>query len=308
MQIYLPIAEQSLSILFLVGLGGIVGVLSGMFGVGGGFLMTPMLIFSGIPPAIAVATEANQIAASSVSGSIAQWRRNNVDVKMGLVLLIGGVVGSIVGVELVKMLREIGQVDLAISLCYVFFLGIVGTLMLIESLRALLRTQSGKQPPSRKPGQHNWIHKLPFKVRFKRSKLYISVIPPIILGMLVGLLAAIMGVGGGFIMVPAMIYLLRIPTTVAVGTSLFQIVFVTSLVTILHSVQNQTVDAVLALLLMLGGVIGAQIGVRLGQKLRGEQLRAMLAILVMAMCVKLFLDLVIEPDELFSVAQDIGGH
>jgi hypothetical protein len=308
MQIYLPIAEQSMSILLLIGMGGLVGVLSGMFGVGGGFLMTPLLIFSGIPPAIAVATEANQIAASSVSGSIAQWRRNNVDVKMGVVLLCGGVVGSVFGVQIVKVLREIGQVDLAISLCYVFFLGIVGSLMMIESLRALFRARSGTAPPPRRPGQHNWIHRLPFKMRFKRSKLYISIIPPLMLGVLVGLLAAIMGVGGGFIMVPAMIYLLRIPTTVAVGTSLFQIVFVTSLVTILHAMQNQTVDAVLALLLMFGGVIGAQMGVRLGQKLRGEQLRALLALLVLAMCAKLGFDLVVEPDELFSVASGLGGH
>ncbi len=308
MQIYLPIAEMSVSVFLLVGLGGIVGILSGMFGVGGGFLMTPMLIFIGIPPVIAVATEANQIAASSVSGSIAQWRRGNVDIKMGAILLCGGVAGSIVGVQIVKILREMGQVDLAISLCYVFFLGIVGVLMLIESIRAVFRTQAGKAAPARRSGQHNWIHRLPFKMRFNRSKLYISIVPPLLLGLLVGLLAAIMGVGGGFIMVPAMIYLLRIPTTVAVGTSLFQIVFVTSLVTILHAVQNQTVDAVLALLLMAGGVIGAQFGVRLGQRLRGEQLRALLALLVLAMCAKLGFDLLVEPDELFSVADSFGGH
>jgi hypothetical protein len=302
MQIYLPIAEQSMSIFLLIGLGGLVGVLSGVFGVGGGFLMTPLLIFSGIPPAIAVATEANQIAASSVSGSVAQWRRGNVDVKMGLVLLVGGAGGSVVGVQLVRILREIGQVDLAISLCYVFFLGTVGTLMLIESLRAIVRSRDGRPSSGRRPGAHNWIHRLPFKMRFKRSKLYISVIPPILLGVFVGLLAAVMGVGGGFIMVPAMIYLLRVPTSVVVGTSLFQIVFVTSLVTILHSVENQTVDAVLALLLMVGGVIGAQFGVRIGQRLRGEQLRALLALLVLGMCVKLALDLVLRPDEVFSVA------
>jgi hypothetical protein len=302
MQIYLPIAEQSMSIFLLIGLGGLVGVLSGVFGVGGGFLMTPLLIFSGIPPAIAVATEANQIAASSVSGSVAQWRRGNVDVKMGLVLLVGGAGGSVVGVQLVRILREIGQIDLAISLCYVFFLGIVGTLMLIESLRAIVRSRDGRPSSGRRPGAHNWIHRLPFKMRFKRSKLYISVIPPILLGVFVGLLAAVMGVGGGFIMVPAMIYLLRVPTSVVVGTSLFQIVFVTSLVTILHSVENQTVDAVLALLLMVGGVIGAQFGVRIGQRLRGEQLRALLALLVLGMCVKLALDLVLRPDEVFSVA------
>jgi uncharacterized membrane protein YfcA len=302
MSIYFPIAETSIDFFLILGLGGGVGLLSGLFGVGGGFLMTPLLIFTGIPPAIAVATEANQIAASSVSGSIAQWRRGNVDVRMGLVLLVGGAGGSVVGVHLVRILREIGQIDLAISLCYVFFLGIVGTLMLIESLRAIVRSRDGRPSSGRRPGAHNWIHRLPFKMRFKRSKLYISVIPPILLGVFVGLLAAVMGVGGGFIMVPAMIYLLRVPTSVVVGTSLFQIVFVTSLVTILHSVENQTVDAVLALLLMVGGVIGAQVGVRIGQRLRGEQLRALLALLVLGMCVKLALDLVLRPDEVFSVA------
>ena len=267
MQIYLPIAEQSLNIFLILGMGGAVGFLSGMFGVGGGFLMTPLLIFSGIPPAVAVATEANQIVASSVSGSIAQWRRRNVDVKMGLVLLAGGVVGSVVGVQLVKVLRELGQVDLVISLSYVFFLGIIGSLMLVESLNTFYKSKQGKPVAARRPGQHSWIHKLPLKMRFRRSKLYISAIPPLLVGLLVGLLAAVMGVGGGFIMVPAMIYLLRMPTSVVVGTSLFQIVFVTALVTILHSTQNQTVDAVLALMLMAGGVIGAQFGAIAGQKL-----------------------------------------
>ena len=308
MQIYLPIAEQSMNVFLVLGMGGVVGFLSGMFGVGGGFLMTPLLIFTGIPPAVAVATEANQIVASSVSGSIAQWRRNNVDVKMGLVLLAGGVVGSFIGVALVKMLRQMGQVDLVISLSYVFVLGFIGTLMLLEAIRTYFKSKSGNAPPARRPGQHNWIHKLPFKMRFKRSKLYISAIPPILVGLLVGLLAAIMGVGGGFIMVPAMIYLLRMPTSVVVGTSLFQIVFVTSLVTVLHSVQNQTVDVVLALMLMAGGVIGAQIGAIAGQKLKGEQLRALLALMVLGMCFKLGFDLVVEPSELYSLASAVGTH
>ena len=308
MQIYLPIAEQSLNVYLLLGMGGIVGFLSGMFGVGGGFLMTPLLIFSGIPPIVAVATEANQIVASSVSGSIAQWRRNNVDVKMGLVLLAGGIVGSVVGVQLTKVLRELGQVDLVISLSYVVFLGIIGTLMLVESLRTVWKSRSGQAVPARRPGQHNWVHNLPFKMRFKRSKLYISAIPPLAVGALVGLLAAIMGVGGGFIMVPAMIYLLRMPTSVVVGTSLFQIVFVTSLVTILHATQNQTVDAVLALLLMTGGVIGAQIGAQVGQRLKGEQLRALLALLVLGMCIKICTDLVLQPDELYTVTTLAGGN
>ena len=308
MDIYLPIAEQSLNLYFVLGMGAGVGFLSGMFGVGGGFLMTPLLIFSGIPAAVAVATEANQIVASSVSGSIAQWRRGNVDVKMGLVLLAGGVVGSVFGVQLVKILREIGQVDLIISLSYVVFLGIIGSLMLVESLRALRKAQTGQAAPMRRPGQHNWIHGLPFKLRFHRSKLYISAIPPLAIGAFVGLLAAIMGVGGGFIMVPAMIYLLRVPTNVVVGTSLFQIVFVTSLVTILHATQNQTVDAVLALLLMAGGVVGAQFGARAGHKLKGEQLRALLALLVLAVCLKLAFDLVVEPANPYSLSFIAGGH
>lgn len=308
MQIYLPIAEQSLNVFLLLGMGGVVGFLSGMFGVGGGFLMTPLLIFSGIPPIVAVATEANQIVASSVSGSIAQWRRNNVDVKMGLVLLSGGIVGSVIGVQLMKVLRELGQVDLVISLSYVIFLGIIGSLMLVESVRTVLKSRSGQAVPAKRPGQHNWVHNLPFKMRFKRSKLYISAIPPIAVGVLVGLLAAIMGVGGGFIMVPAMIYLLRMPTSVVVGTSLFQIVFVTSLVTILHATQNQTVDAVLALLLMTGGVIGAQIGAQAGQRLKGEQLRALLALMVLGMCIKICIDLIVQPAELYTVSSLAGGH
>ncbi|MEM8743324.1 MAG: sulfite exporter TauE/SafE family protein [Pseudomonadota bacterium] len=306
--IYLPIAELSVNLLVILGMGGAVGFLSGMFGVGGGFLMTPLLIFLGIPPAVAVGTEANQIVASSVSGALAQWRRNNVDIKMGTVLLIGGIFGAVIGVQLVKLLREIGQVDLIISLSYVTFLGIIGTLMLIESVRAIRRAKAGGPVSTRRPGQHNWVHGLPLKMRFKRSKLYISAIPPLVLGAFVGLLAAIMGVGGGFIMVPAMIYLLRMPTNVVIGTSLFQIIFVTAAVTILHSVSNQTVDVLLALILMIGGVIGAQFGARAGQHLKGEQLRALLALMVLAVCVRLGFDLVVQPDELFSVGSAIGGH
>lgn len=307
-EIYLPIAEMSVNLLVILGMGGAVGFLSGMFGVGGGFLMTPLLIFSGIPPAVAVATEANQIVASSVSGALAQWRRGNVDIKMGTVLLIGGIAGAIAGVQLVKLLRQSGQVDLIISLSYVTFLGIIGVLMMIESLRAIRRAKAGNPVPLRSPGQHNWIHGMPFKMRFKRSKLYISAIPPLLIGAFVGLLAAIMGVGGGFIMVPAMIYLLRVPTNVVIGTSLFQIIFVTSMVTILHSATNQTVDVLLALVLMIGGVIGAQFGAKAGQNLKGEQLRALLALMVLGVCLRLAFDLVVEPDELFSIGPAIGGH
>lgn len=300
-EIYLPIAELSVNLLIILGMGGAVGFLSGMFGVGGGFLMTPLLIFSGIPPAVAVATEANQIVASSVSGALAQWRRGNVDVKMGTVLLIGGIVGVTLGVQFVKLLREVGQVDLIISLSYVTFLGIIGILMLVESLRAIRRARAGGPVSMRRPGQHNWVHGLPFKMRFKHSKLYISAIPPLLIGAFVGLLAAVMGVGGGFIMVPAMIYLLRMPTNVVVGTSLFQIIFVTAAATILHATTNQTVDVLLALVLMIGGVIGAQFGVRAGQHLKGEQLRALLALMVLGVCLRLMFDLVIRPDELFSL-------
>lgn len=303
MQIYLPIAEMSVNILLLLGMGCAVGFLSGMFGVGGGFLMTPLLIFTGLPPAVAVATEANQIVASSVSGALAHWRRKSVDFKMGGVLLAGGAVGSVFGVALFSRLKELGQIDLFISLCYVLFLGVVGALMLYESLQAIRHAKAGDLPPRRKPGTHTWVHGLPFKMRFRRSKLYISAIPPLIIGFMVGVLAAIMGVGGGFIMVPAMIYILRMPTNVVVGTSLFQIIFVTGLVTILHATNTQTVDAMLALLLLSGGVVGAQFGARVGVKLKGEQLRALLALLVLAVCLRLGWDLVIKPDDLFSLTE-----
>ena len=304
MQIYLPIAEVSVNAFLLLGLGGIVGVLSGMFGVGGGFLMTPLLFFIGIPPAVAVATEANQIVASSFSGVLAHLKRKTVDLKMGTVLLIGGLVGAALGVVVFNYLKAQGQVDLLVKLCYVVFLGIIGGLMFIESLRAIRNTKSGK-PPARK--KHNWIHGLPFKMRFRVSGLYISVIPPLIVGVCVGILAAIMGVGGGFIMVPAMIYLLGMPTKVVVGTSLFQIIFVTGFTTLLHATTNFTVDIVLAVLLLVGGVIGAQIGTRIGVKLKAEQLRILLAIMVLVVCGKLALDLLLMPSELYSVGAT-GGH
>jgi hypothetical protein len=300
MQIYLPIAELSLNIFLILGMGGAVGFLSGMFGVGGGFLMTPLLIFVGIPPAVAVATEANQIVAASVSGVIAHWRRGNVDFKMGLVLVVGGAFGSTTGTFLFRLLREIGQIDLVISVAFVVFLGIIGSLMLIESVRMILRTRRKGAPP-RKAHVHYWVHGLPFRLRFHKSKLYISVLPPLAVGFLVGMLAAIMGVGGGFIMIPAMIYLLGMPTAIVVGTSLFQIIFVTANVTFLHSVTNQTVDVVLALLLLAGAVVGAQFGARVGVKLRGEQLRALLALMVLAVCAKLFFDLVAVPVDQFSI-------
>ena len=303
MQIYLPIAEISANIFMLIGMGGLVGFLSGLFGVGGGFLMTPLLIFNGIPPAVAVATEANQIVASSVSGGLAYWRRRAVDVPMGLILMAGGVCGSYAGVQLFKLLRAMGQVDLLISLSYVLMLGVIGSLMLRESVVAIRANRAGTPLRARRPGQHSWIHGLPLRMRFRQSKLYISIIPPLLIGFFVGTMSAIMGVGGGFIMVPAMIYILRMPTKVVIGTSLFQIIFVTASVTILHAVENQTVDIVLAILLMIGGVLGAQMGAWFGQRLRGEELRALLALIVLGVGIKLLADLVMQPDELYSLVR-----
>ncbi len=306
MNIYLPIAEISVNVFLLLGMGGAVGFLSGLFGVGGGFLMTPLLIFIGVTPAVAVATEANQIVASSVSGVLAHWRRGNVDFRMGFVLLVGGTLGSLFGVWLFTVLRGLGQLDLVISLCYVIFLGIVGGLMFLEASRAMFRRRR-QSDVRRKLHQHHWMHGLPFKIRFRKSKLYISALLPIFIGFIVGVLAAIMGVSGGFIMVPAMIYLLGMPTSVVVGTSLFQIIFVTATVTFLQASQNQTVDAVLALILLTGGVIGAQIGTRAGTRLRGEQLRILLALMVLGVCGKLLFDLVVTPDDLFALGS-AGAH
>ena len=300
MQIYLPIAEMSLDAFLLLGLGGLIGFLSGLFGVGGGFLMTPALIFIGVPPPIAVGTEANQIVASSVSGVLAHWQRRNVDFKMGAVLLVGGLVGSTFGVWLFTVLRSVGQIDLVIKLCYVTFLGIIGSLMFVESLRAMRRRRSAGSSRG-KLHKHTWVHGLPFKMRFRRSKLYISALLPVGVGVVVGVLAAIMGVGGGFIMVPAMIYLLGMPTSVVVGTSLFQIIFVTANVTFLQAYANQTVDVVLALLLLTGAVIGAQFGAKAGAKLHGEQLRILLAVMVLGVCAKLGYDLTVTPVDLYSL-------
>jgi uncharacterized membrane protein YfcA len=305
MQIYLPIAEVSVNAFLLLGLGGMVGVLSGMFGVGGGFLMTPLLFFIGIPPAVAVATEANQIVASSFSGVLAHFKRRTVDLKMGCVLLVGGLTGAALGVVIFNYLKSLGQVELLVQLCYVIFLGIIGSLMFVESLNALRRSSRNVAPVKRK--NHNWVHGLPFKMRFRVSGLYISVIPPLLVGLLVGVLSAIMGVGGGFIMVPAMIYLLGMPTKVVIGTSLFQIIFVTAFTTLLHATTNYTVDMALAVLLLIGGVIGAQIGAVIGTRLKAEQLRILLAILVLVVCGKLAFDLLVMPSELFTLGA-AGGH
>ncbi|MFC4626288.1 sulfite exporter TauE/SafE family protein [Daeguia caeni] len=287
--------------LVLFGMGAAVGFLSGLFGVGGGFLITPLLIFYNIPPAIAVATGANQVIASSVSGALAHFKRRTLDIKLGTFLVIGGLFGSVIGIFVFSWLRELGQLDLIVSILYVFFLGTVGGLMLVESMRAIRKAKSGKTAALRRPGQHTWIHRLPLKMRFRASTIYVSIIPVLGIGFFIGLLSSIMGVGGGFIMVPALIYLLHVPTNVVVGTSLFQITFVTAATTILQATTNQSIDIVLAFLLMAGGVVGAQYGARAGQKLRGEQLRLLLALLVLAVGLRLAFGLFVRPDNLFSV-------
>ncbi len=301
MEVYLPVAELSVNWAMILGMGAAVGFLSGMFGVGGGFLMTPLLVFYGIPPGIAVATQASHITASSLSGALAQWRRQGLDAKMGLMLLIGGIAGSAGGVYIFRLLQQSGQIELVVTASYVVLLGSIGGLMLTESIRTIRIARAGTAPAPIKTGQHSWIHGLPLKMRFRRSKLYISVIPPLILGALVGVLTAIMGVGGGFILVPAMIYLLRMPTNVVVGTSQFQILFVTAATTLLHAASDQTVDIVLAFLLVVGGVVGVQFGVRVGSQLRGEQLRALLAVLVVGVALRLFAGLVTTPEDIYSI-------
>lgn len=306
MGIYLPIAEMSVNVFVLLAMGGAVGFLSGMFGVGGGFLVTPLLIFYNIPPAIAVATGANQVVASSFSGALAHFKRGSLDFKLGTMLLAGGIVGASIGVYIFSYLRRLGQLDLIVSLSYVVFLGTIGALMLIESVRAIRRARGGQASTLRRPGQHNWIHRLPLKMRFRTSKLFVSVIPVLAIGAIIGILASIMGVGGGFVMVPALIYLLKVPTNVVIGTSLFQIVFVAAFTTVVHSTANQSVDVVLALLLMVGGVAGAQYGTRVGQKLRGEQLRALLALLVLSVALRLAFNLFVEPASVYTLASPAG--
>jgi uncharacterized membrane protein YfcA len=297
---------MSLNVFLLLGMRAGIGVLSGLFGVGGGFLMTPLLLFAGVSPAVAVASQANQMVATSVSGVLAHWRRGNVDFKMGLILLIGGLAGSALGVWLYSVLRDLGQLDLVISLSYVLFLGAIGGLMAIESGRAILRKHrpgAGK----RKLHQHTWLHGLPLKTRFRKSKLYISALLPLGIGFLVGILTAIMGVGGGFIMAPAMIYLLGMPTITVIGTSLFQIIFVAANVTFLQAVQNHTVDVAMALILLTGSVIGAQFGSRFAGRLPAEQLRGLLALLALLVSVKIVWGLVTVPADVFSLGVAAGG-
>ena len=301
MSIYLPIAELSVNIILLLSIGGVVGFLSGMFGLGGGFLMTPILIFMGIPTNVAVATSANQIVASSISGTIGYWRQGLVDFKMGGVLLIGSFFGSILGVWIFSRLVVLGQIDTVISILYFALLTSIGLIMLIESSQAI-RDRVRRKTVKRKIHYHNWAHKLPFKMKFYRSKLYISAIPPIIIGFVIGILSATMGIGGTFILIPAMIYFLGMPTSKVIGTSLFQIIFVTALVTLLHATTTFAVDAVLAFFLIIASVIGAQLGVLAANKLRGEEIRALLAIIVLGVATKIALDLLVEPNEIFNIS------
>lgn len=299
MQVYLPIAEMSVDALLLLGIGFGVGWLSGLFGVGGGFLLTPLLILIGIPAPVAVASGANQTLGASVSGLIAQWRRGNVDPRMGVVLLAGGFLGSALGVQLFAVLRRAGQVDAAVAFFYVVVLGTVGLLMVRESVRAIFRRRRGTTVA--RAHEHTWLHGLPFKMRFRKSRLYISVVPPLLVGFGIGILSAVMGVGGGFMLVPAMIYLLGMPTSVVIGTSLFQVVFVSANVTLLQAWQVGSVDIVLTLLLLAGGVVGAQFGAAMGTKLRGEETRALLGLLVLSVALGLAWDLVREPASLFTI-------
>lgn len=301
MPIYLPIAGMSVDMFVMTGVGLAIGFLSGMLGVGGGFLITPLLVMLGIPIDVAVATGANQAIATSASGTVAQWQRGNVDFKMGVLLFLGGVIGAVAGVWIIKYLKMIGQIDFVVSLCYVLMLGTVGALMLFEGSRAMWRTHKGVLPPSSRR-RHTWVHSLPLKIRFPASKLYMSLIPPALLGVLVGLLGAMMGVGGGFFAVPVMVYVLGMPTRVVVGTSLLVVFSTSMLTTVLQAWQNQSVDIVLAVMLMLGGVFGAQIGARLGYGLKGEQIRAMLGLLVLAVSLRIAFDLVNHPADLYSIS------
>ncbi len=300
-QIYLPIAEMSVNIFLLFGMGGVIGFLSGLFGVGGGFLITPLLIFIGVPPPVAVGSSVNQVVAASVSGAIAHWRRGNIDFKMGTVLLVGGVAGSLAGILLFDILEALGQIDLVIQLSYVVMLGGVGALMLVESGRAILVRRRGGGGRKKKH-VHTWIHGLPLKMRFRTSRLYISALLPLGIGFAVGILAALMGVGGGFFLVPAMIYLLGMPVSIVIGTSLYQITVVAAATTFLHAISGQTVDIVLAGLLTLGAVVGAQLGTRFGAGLKGEELRGLLAMLVLIVCGALFWELVATPTEIFNLS------
>ena len=301
MQVYLPIAELSLNVVLLLLMGFAIGFLSGMFGVGGGFILTPLLIFLGVPSAVAVGTSVSQLVAASVSSAVGHWRRNNVDMKMGLLLIAGGFVGALAGVQVLAFLIARGQLEPFVAVSYVVLLGVVGTLMLIESVR-VLRAAAGKAGSSmRRGGQHTWLDGMPLKLRFRHSRIYASLIPFLGIGVVVGLLTAIMGVGGGFLLVPAMIYLLRIPTRIVIGTSTVQIVCVSAFTTVLQATMNHTVDVLLSVPLMAGSVVGAQFGVGFSERFKAEQLRALLALIVLAVAVRMALGLVIKPGDLYSI-------
>ncbi|MDR6657543.1 sulfite exporter TauE/SafE family protein [Tardiphaga sp. 215_C5_N2_1] len=306
MQLYLPIADIPINVLLILAMGAAVGFVSGMFGIGGGFLMTPLLIFVGIAPAVSVASVASHIAASSFSGALSYWRRRAIDPALASVLLTGGVVGTALGVWAFTQLRNLGQLDLTISLSYVILLTAVGSLMFWEGLRALLRIRRGDPVNLRRSGSHSWVHGLPLKMRFKRSKIYLSVIPVIAVGLLIGFIGAVMGIGGSFILIPILIYWLRIPTSTVIGTSMVLTLVTMVIATLLHAVTNHLVDAVLALILMVGGVTGAQFGARAGQKIRGEHLRLLLGLLILAVGVRFAVELVVRPADLFTI-RDTGG-
>ncbi len=301
LQVYLPIAELPVSVFLIFGMSLAVGFISGMFGVGGGFLMTPLLIFLGIPAPVAVATGAAQIAASSMTGVLTYWRRRAIDLKLGSVLLAGGILGTIAGVWFLNAARRLGQFEIILVFSYVAILGTVGGLMLFDSLRAMLRTRGGKPRRLRQAGQHGWFMKLPFRMRFRRSRLYISAVPLVGLGLAIGFAGAVLGIGGGFIVVPMLIYVFRVSTAVVVGTSLYQILFTMLVATVLHAVTNQSVDIVLAALLIAGSVIGTQFGTRAGQTLRGEHFRLLLAMLIFGVALRFAADIVVRPEEPFSL-------
>ncbi len=305
-QVYLPIADLPVNIFVVFAMGIAVGFISGMFGIGGGFLMTPLLIFLGISPAVAVATVSSHIAASSFSGAITYWRRKALDLSLAAMLLIGGIGGTAAGVWLFTYLRALGQLDLTIALSYVLLLGSVGGLMVMEGVRAIIRSRHGKPVELRRPGSHTWFHGLPFKLRFKQSRIYVSSIPVVTIGFIMGFIGAIMGIGGGFLLVPMLIYFLRVPTNVVIGTSMVLTLVTMATATVLHSVTNHLVDVILALILMVGGVTGAQFGTRAGQKMRGERLRLMLGVLVLAVGLRFAVDLVMTPDDFYSIRQMEG--
>lgn len=299
MLIYLPIAEMAVPAESILLLGTVVGLMSGIFGVGGGFLTTPFLIFMGVPPTIAVGTQGSQLVAASVSGVLAHWKRGNVDTKLGLVMLGGSIIGTILGILVFKLLEYLGQIDVVISILYVFLLGSMGIMMMIESLYAIIRTKAPKKEEEVSRFQA-FIQKWPYKMRFPRSRLYVSVFLPAGIGLLGGFLVSIMGIGGGFLLVPAMIYLLRMPTLLVAGTSLFQIIFSAAFAAMLHAVANNTLDIILAVLLVSGGVIGAQVGVRLARYIKGAPARVLLALLLLIVCFRLGLELFIKPDDLYT--------